>query len=188
MADSSLNVTQALDSPEKFIKLKDNGDGTYALVTADHRDFLFTGYQFTYSEVTDLGSAAVRDVLFVTPNTLLWAYLSVTVQTEAEADYKLYEGPTTTGDGTACTEHNKNRGSAITATSVVTHTPTIAGGSEGTLLATKHWGAGKGSGGGSVPAEEWLLKANTKYLIRVTNATTSANQVNIILDWAEHLG
>jgi hypothetical protein len=188
MADTTIDLSQPIDDVRKLIRLKDNGDSTWSISVSDYKDYLFTGYQFTYSEVTDLGSGAVRDVLIVTPNTILWAYLSITVQTESEGDMKFYEAPTTSNDGTACTEVNRNRNSAIAATSVVTHTPTIAGGSEGTLLASKHWGSGKGSGGGNIPAEQWLLKANTKYLLRITNATTSANQTNIILDWHEHSG
>jgi len=31
MTDSTLNVTQALDSPEKHLKIIDNGDATYSM-------------------------------------------------------------------------------------------------------------------------------------------------------------
>lgn len=34
MADSTLNVTQPLDNPEKLLKIIDNGDGTYSVSIA----------------------------------------------------------------------------------------------------------------------------------------------------------
>lgn len=164
----------------------DNSTGVLPSISFTHHN-IHDGDTFSYSEVTDVPNAAVRDVLIVTPNTTHWAHLYVEVMTEAEADYKFYEGTVTTGDGTACSEINRNRNlTAVTATTVITHTPTVAGGAEGTLLEWKHWGTGKGVGGAGRDIEEWVLKQGTKYLIRVTNATTSANQVSITLIWYEH--
>ena len=34
MTDSTLNVTQPLDHPEKFIKIVDNEDGTYSIAVS----------------------------------------------------------------------------------------------------------------------------------------------------------
>lgn len=144
------------------------------------------GDMYSYCEVNDLANGAVRDLLIVTPNTTKWAHMFVQVESESETDYKFYEAPTTTGDGTGVVEQNRNRNVANANTTVISHTPTIAGGSEGTLLCHKHWGAGKGSGGGDRSINEWVLKQNTKYLVRITNATTGANQVATELHWYEH--
>lgn len=182
MADSTINVTEVTDSAAKLIRLKDNGDSTYSISTADYANWLTAGHQFVYSEIVDAADSAVRNILIKTPNTVLWSYLLVTVESSLEADYKLYETAVTTGDGTALTALNRNRNSATAATSVLTHTPTIAGGSEGTLLVSRHWLSGKGTD----DSERWLLKQNTKYLIRVTNSTSSVNKTNIIVDWYEH--
>jgi hypothetical protein len=55
MTNSTLNVTQALDTAEKFVKLIDQGDGTYAIQTAsglgvpthDYIGLTYTGSNLT---------------------------------------------------------------------------------------------------------------------------------------------
>lgn len=95
----------------------------------------------------------------------------------------VYEGITST-EGTGITEFNRNRNSATEATCVVVHTPTVS--NTGTLLRTKHFGTGKTAGVETHENDEWVLKQNTKYLIRLTNATTSANYCTLVLNWYEH--
>lgn len=141
---------------------------------------------FIAGDLIDLGNGLVRDILIVTPNTTHWAHMFITIVTESETDLKMYEGTTASNNGTAITAFNKNRNSATAATTLIFHTPTVAPGSEGVMLPPLHWGSGKGVGGGERSSEEWELKQNTKYLLRITNSTTSANQTNTILRWYEH--
>lgn len=145
---------------------------------------LHGGDAFVYCEVTDVSGSAARDILIVTPNTTKWAHMFIEVGSESEADYKLYEDATTSADGTGVTEVNRDRNSGSAATVVVTHTPTVS--TTGTLICQDHWGSGKKSGGADRAIEEWILKQNAKYLVRVTNATGSANQIAIALNWYEH--
>lgn len=35
MTDSTLNITQPLDHPEKFLKIVDNGDSTYSIASVN---------------------------------------------------------------------------------------------------------------------------------------------------------
>ena len=45
---------------------------------------------------------------------------------------------------------------------------------------------GKGGGGGEARAlHEWVLKQNTKYLLRITSHT-DANVISVSFDWYEH--
>lgn len=158
---------------------------TKALVTIDtsHHE-VHEGDMFVYCEVNDITNGAVRDILFVTPATKS-CHLVINVVSEAEADFKFYESTTASNNGTGVTAYNRKRTSTNTATALVYHTPTVAGGSEGTLLCMKHWGSGKSNGGEDRSANEWILKASTKHLIRVTNATASNNQIAIELEWYE---
>lgn len=144
------------------------------------------GEAFISGDLIDLGNGAIRDILIVTPNTTYWAHMFITITTESETDLKVYEGTTASNNGTAITAFNKDRNSTSVATTLIFHTPTVAPGSEGVMLPPMHWGSGKGVGGGERSSEEWVLKQNTKYLLRITNATTSANQTNTILRWYEH--
>jgi hypothetical protein len=108
------------------------------------------------------------------------------VLTEIEAEMKIFENPTLTGDGTALTVYSRNRNlTSIANTTLAYHTPTIAAEGDGTLLRTKHFGTGRTVGAEARGAHEWLLKQNESYLLRVTNALSSNNWVTVILDWYE---
>ena len=168
-----------------YTNVKDETVDAIKTIDYPHSE-IHEGNAFLYCEVTDFSNGAVRDILIVTPNTTKWAHMVLDVVSELEADLKIYEAPTASNNGTAVTEFNRNRNSATVNTTVITHTPTIAGGSEGTLICQKHWGSGKANGGESRNLTELVLKQNTKYLLRVTNATTSANQIEIDLNWYEH--
>lgn len=156
---------------------------SWQVIDYEHHE-IHSGSSFVVADCTDLGNGASRELLIVTPNTAKWAHLLVKIITESEAHWYLYEDATTSSDGTGLTEVNRNRNSATTATAVVTHTPTLTG--DGTLIYQEHYGSGRGNGGENRGESEFVLKQNAKYLVRLTNATTSANYVTIVLDWYEH--
>ena len=173
-----------IDGTYKNVRL-DSATGYMVTMEPSHHE-VHEGEAFVACDVTDLANAAVRDILVVTPDTTKWAHMTITVTTEAETDMKFYAETTASANGTAIGAYNRNRNSATAATTLVFHTPTVAGGSEGTLIYALHWGSGKGSGGSDRASEEWILKRNRKYLLRITNATTSANQTSIVLNWYEN--
>ena len=142
------------------------------------------GESFTASHKADVANGANLDLLIVTPNTDVEAHFTYELDVEAETEISLYEAVTATA-GTAVAAYNRDRNSANAATVVVTHTPT--GITEGTtLIRSFHLGSGKSFGGGERAVHEFILKKNTKYLFRLTNATTSANYMAVKLDWYEH--
>jgi len=142
------------------------------------------GESFTASYKADIGNGANLDLLIVTPNTDIRAHFTYEIDVEAETDVLLYENVTATA-GDAIVEYNRDRNSATAATVVVTSSPSaITAGT--TLIRSYHLGTGKSFGGGSRDVHEFILKKNTKYLFRLTNATTSNNYMAVKLDWYEH--
>lgn len=105
-----------------------------------------------------------------------------------EATYIVTEDSDRT-NGTALTEFSRFRSSDKVAATVVTYTPT-GGSTDGTAFFTMRTGAtGVGGktiqGGGTRAQNEWILKANTKYVIAVTTYDTV--YVTCKLDWYEEI-
>ena len=92
-----------------------------------------------------------------------------------DLDLVVYEGTTTSADGTPLTSSNTNRNSANTASTLLFGTPTVT--DDGTLIHTSWFpptSAGQGQAGatglaGETNGEEWILQPSTKYLLRITN-------------------
>lgn len=94
---------------------------------------------------------------------------------------RLYEGPTVSNAGTALTPVNRQR---ITARQqaksfLLYHTPTTS--DNGTLLLTRYMGAGQ-RGDGDMREAEWVLKANTSYLIILeSDAASNIMTCNLVV-------
>ena len=101
-----------------------------------------------------------------------------------EYDFNLYEAVTTSNNGTTLDVFNRDRNSGSTATIIAFHTPTVTG--TGTRIRCWHAGSGRNFGGGDRGSHEFILKQNTKYLFRITNATTNNNFMALKIDWYEH--
>lgn len=150
---------------------------------------IHSGHRFFYSELVTLALAAVRDILLVTPDTINWAHFTeLSIAGNKETNVKVYEGTTTSADGTGLTEINRNRNSATVSTTVLTHTPTIT--DVGALIFEVQFGEATGpassrAGGAGATRQEVILKQNTKYLIRITSAAND-NDISNFFDWYEH--
>lgn len=126
-------------------------------------------------------------LLFVTPNTTTWAHWELTAQATGFCRIDVYTGTTTSADGTAVTIWNRNQNSTNTPGVVVKHTPTVT--SDGTKMVTKFIGGTgfKADVGGEARGDsEFILKQNTKYLIRAT-ALDDNISIQVGGDWYEHL-
>jgi len=164
--------------------------GAPVVIDVDHHE-IHCGDMINLSHLVDLGNGATRDILIVVPNPAITSkryHFYAEVITESETDYKLYEGTTTSNDGTAITAYNKNRQDPTVAENEVLfyHTPTVTG--TGTLIQEKHWGSGRGIGGEQRGENEWVLKNNNKYLIRITNATANNNFISVNINYYVHPG
>jgi len=146
---------------------------------------IHSGSSFTVSYKADIAQSGVLDLLIVTPNTSKYAHMTYEIDCELETDMLLYEGVTATA-GSAVVAYNRDRNNLTAATVVVTSTPTAI--TEGTtVIRSFHIGSGKTTGGGDRAAHEFILKKNTKYLFRLTNAiSNAANYMAVKLDWYEH--
>lgn len=145
------------------------------------------------SRVTgDLTNGQVINYSIIVPNstgsgqTLKLFHLKLTIDTEAEALIQIYKDSTLSNNGTPITIFNRNHNSALVDYLGFNVTPTIT--TDGTLFYTKRIGSGKTFGGQAGRENEIILKNNSKYLIRITNATTSDNYYNIEMDYYVHPG
>jgi len=160
---------------------------THALITINYEHHeLHEGDSFTSSHAVELTNGQAFDFLIVTPDTTKWAHFVWEMDCELEMAAVLYEGTTASANGTSIPAFNRNRNASGTATTLTFHTPTVAGGAEGTAIINVHVGTGKTAGGEDRGTHEFILKQNTKYLFRATNATISVNWIRLQFDWYEH--
>ena len=100
----------------------------------------------------------------------------------------LFEAPTTSG-GTAVAAYNMHRGSPNTPQSAVVHTPTVTDTGSVALVNGRILPGGTSPttrvGGGIRAGAEWILKSNTKYLLRVNNGSGGTIAINAVLEWYE---
>lgn len=144
---------------------------------------------FTNFYVAALASGANLDMLVVTGATTV-PHIAVMCDIGAAATLSVYEGVTTSSDGTPLTAFNANRQSTKITTASVTQTPTVTG--TGTALLLNHYIPGGTTGnsiGGSssdfARVTELLLKTSTKYLFRMTNLGAGATGASMQLGWFE---
>ena len=162
----------------------DASTNTLQTIEYEHHE-IHSGSSFTTSYVADIGNGATLDMLIETPAGTKYAHWVYEIDVEKEASLLIYEAVTATR-GDAVVAYNRNRvGTPTAATVVVTSTPTsITPGS--TIIRSRHLGSGKTAGGGSRGLHEFILKPSTKYLFRLTNATTTDNFMSVEFDWYEH--
>lgn len=96
----------------------------------------------------------------------------------------ILEDPTVSANGTSVTIINQNRNSTATPTLSVFVDPTT---SSGTSIYSEQTGSST-TGGSSAPERselEFILKRNTKYIIKITPLATSA--ISLCIKWSETL-
>lgn len=108
-------------------------------------------------------------------------HIEFTVSCAQAYEAILYESTTVTDNGTQLSERNRNRRSNKTSVVDAFHTPTVT--ATGNLIL--HELASGILGGVSRSEEEWILKPNTNYLLRLTNRAGSAQPMSAKVDWYE---
>lgn len=137
---------------------------------------------FANRYATGLSNGASYDTLMVTSTGLV--HLRVDAATLGGGSLAIYEGATTSNNGTSITAYNRDRASADVGTATVFHTPTVSG--TGTLLFTSLM---VGAGGKTMDSinngdYELILKVSTKYLFRFTS-TAGSNAYTLVWNWYE---
>lgn len=101
----------------------------------------------------------------------------------------LYEAPTLSNNGTGVTAYNMKRSHVGSATATTTHTPTVTQTGTTALVNGRILPGGTSAttriGGGIRTGVEWILAANTKYLLRCTNSSGGAIAINAVVEWYE---
>ena len=132
--------------------------------------------------VADIADDASINLIITTPEDD-WPHIVFHPALDGSADFAVFESPTFTG-GTAVTPYNLKRTSLNTWGGTVVHTPTIS--NDGTMIMQCHipGGTGPHAGGSSNGfGEEWVLKADTSYLIRLTNRSNNAQRASLCPVW-----
>lgn len=161
---------------------------TGAIETIDYAHHeIHGGSHFCYLNAWDVANAGVQDILVTTGPSAL-THLVFDITCEAETDILFYKAPTITTSGRLAENPSVfNRRYDSTATASMFLYPLATLGAVGTLVFHDHIGSAKTVGGVIRDNAEHVLAANTSYLLRITNATTSANYIRAKLDWYEHV-
>ena len=187
--------TYSETEPAPFTIIKGEADGVFvvpeiddwtrafATVTYAHHE-IHEGDMYTTCNVTDLANGATVNILIRTPNTLKWSHLLWDLDHELEATVTFYEAATVTANGTELMARNRDRNSSNTAGTKIYVGPTVT--AVGTQLCRVQQGAGNKAGGSDRAENEWVLKQNTVYLLRITNNTANNNLISTRLIWYEH--
>jgi hypothetical protein len=129
-------------------------------------------YFFFQDYATGIGNGSTRDILIITANNGKAVHSRFALATLG-GTYVLYEGATTSANGTAITILNRNRTSANTPTVTAFFSPTVT--TTGTQLAVAVLGSTSKATVDDVlnSDTELILKSNTKYLLRFTSSAGS---------------
>ena len=158
-----------------------NGD----VETNDHLDN-YTGQKITVSDnlhaindgnayftknVIDIdGAETIARFMFYVPNNGKRIHAKSVFHAEAEFLIEIYEGITTSDDGSTVTTFNCNRNSSNTPTLIAYSAPTVT--DEGTLIWATRIGSGKEGAGISPQLNyEIIAKVDTKYMFKITKPT-----------------
>ena len=137
--------------------------------------------QHLFSAIADDASA---DLALTTGSGPEQTHVLISAVMEGKSEVFFYEAPTFTV-GTGVTAFNRERASATVSGVVAVHTPTVT--DVGTELSHGFIPAGgkHDPGAGAQGFSEWILKADTKYLLRVTNRSGAAIDVLSALHFYE---
>jgi hypothetical protein len=161
-------------------------------------DFVLKGlHYFTGFELRPLLALAIKDYLFTTGNTdVIIDSQSITARS-GDFNFSIFEDSTTSADGTVITIQNSNRplngNPDFTPTVGFFEDPTVTSigvplinfpvlGNDGT------GGKGKTTKSTAVFGKKFVLKKNTKYLMRIDNSIVDNLDADIgfQVDWHEH--
>lgn len=158
-----------------------------ALITLDfpHHE-LHEGHHFFYTDAVALDSGAIQNYLLTVPNTTKHVHLLMVHDGSAITTFEFFEGTDRNGT-TLQALFNNNRNSSNTP-GLTIHKGVSGGSTDGTRL--RFYKSGDATGQSSkTPAEsrndaEIILRAGTKYIMRITSGT-NGNLTNAAFYWYE---
>jgi len=175
--DTDAPVTTTTDGSKERLDVAVQDD----IETIGHyHDKIHSGDAYHVSDYGTYSKNAEWDILIKVGSTqmhLLWG-----VSANVGALVELFESPTVTANGTQYTIYNKKRASSNTPDTDVYETPTLT--ADGTQFEVAVLPGSNQSGILCSVDLEWVLKANTDYLFRITSQGNS-NLLGLALDWYE---
>ena len=182
-----------MKSDGTFINFADSTERlTKAIRTIEtEHSYIHEGIFFeSYNKFT-LAAAATRLVTMKTPAAKYLHYRPTNLTTSADKiTVEFFEGATVTAaTGTAAIPSNHNRNSALASGVTLLDAPTVT--ANGTKFAQVYIPGATGTGGtrsgasAGVSNSEWVLKPNTTYMIKVTNGSSGANDIQVNFQWYE---
>lgn len=147
------------------------------------------GKDFVISNiVTGIGAGINKYYLVITG--LLKANMSFLASVSPGTTYTIFEGSTVSSNGTTIDIINQDRNATLTSTTSIFSDPTVT--TEGTIIYTEQIGSSTsgGKGGASSQSEsnelEFVLKPNSKYLLKLSTLATGTS-ISVSLRWNEFL-
>ena len=136
--------------------------------------------------VNEFDIAAPMTFYITTPDTTKWPHLTITGEANTAAYWELFEDNGNTDNfnvtgGDSVTAMNRNRNSSKTSGLTITTGATVTQATSDVLIETE----ALGKSGGSGERHEFILKQNTKYLVRSTSYADN-NEGSFTIDWYEH--
>jgi hypothetical protein len=131
------------------------------------------------------GTGTYNEFIFITPNTTTRAHAKVTLASDADTTFTIYEGATVSSNGTAVAGINNDRDSTNVAELLPFANPTVT--SVGTAIWSARNGGGKNPVGVGLKSNfEIIAKTDTIYLFRLTKNTVADTVIDIDFFWYEH--
>jgi len=146
------------------------------------------GEHFFIQNYTKVGNVGVLNHTFLTG--AKDAHMTFEIS-GADAGFilQVYEGATGDSDGTVITPLNNKRDSLLASTVYMRENPANTAVTTATLIRQGRFGAGGAVStrvaGNVQRGNEVILKKATKYLVRITNLSTSDNNINYTYQWYE---
>ena len=156
--------------------------GAVGVIEQEHMK-IHKGEGFTVSKRFSIANVGgIHEFLAIVPLLVFPHFRSFTVTSDGGPnDVDFYEGATYSATGTEVTPYNNNRNSSNTADMEVYDTPTLV--TDGALLEPILIPGTKQAGSfGSEASNEWILRQNETYMIRLTNNTAGAGTSNFTIN------
>ena len=200
-SDGSVNVIQYI-TDEYNISNTILGDnifrGAQIAITPEHHE-IHCGDSYEMSTIGDLGNGGVIDIIIIVPDegvidgdntgldqTIKQYHFQGTIETESESTVEFYEGVKVSANGTLLDVFNRNRNSTNADELLMYSDATVI--DTGTRLAIHKIGSGRATGGMQSRSDEFILKNDSIYLLRITNNVTTNNYYDVYLNYYVHPG
>lgn len=177
-----IDEVKQIDSDGNIAKIDALTGATYTLA-AEH-GLIHEGRGFFLSHKTVVAANSTYDILFSISSNYVHLMSHTVITTTSPGELCLFESATVSASGTPLTLLNSYRESSITSNSLAFSEPTVS--SVGNLIDCDFITGGRFEGGISTAVSaEWVLKLNTNYLFRYSNASASAADANFSIFYLE---